>query len=84
MITRRRFELIRQRSSRVDGHRTLFFNTAGGSRKRPSKFLRVEDVPEFEGERAWFICERAPGGRWRAVQRVDRFGRAWEEEAEGA
>ncbi len=78
----RRFELIRHRSPPTAGGRTLFFSTGGASRKRRAKFLRPENVPEFDGDSAFFVCERGKDGVWRAVRRVDRLGRPYEGAAE--
>lgn len=78
----RRFQLIRHRSLPQAGGRTLFFSTAGASRKNRAKFLRPENVPEFEGESAFFVCERGRDGVWRAVRRVDWLGRPLEDAAE--
>ncbi len=64
------FKLIRCRGLPRDGAKTLFLKTAGGDRKHLPKFFRVQDVPEFEGEEAWFECERPTGGRWRAIRRL--------------
>jgi hypothetical protein len=69
-MTSRVFKLIRCRGLLKDGGKTLFFRTAGGDRRHPAKFLRPEDVPEFDGEEAWFECERPPRCRWRAVRLI--------------
>jgi hypothetical protein len=82
-MQRRHFELIRQRSQPNDGCRTLFFTTAGGCRKHPAKFLRPENVPDFEGDRAFFFCERGKDGVWRAVERTDQLRRPYTGPPEG-
>ena len=69
-MRQRVFKLIRCRGLPQDGSKTLFFKTEGGDRKHLPKFLHAGDVPEFEGEEAWFECERPPKGRWRAVRRI--------------
>jgi len=64
------FKLIRCRGLPQDGGETLFFKTAGGDRKHLPKFFSPKDVPEFDGEEAWFECARPPKGRWRAIRRL--------------
>lgn len=60
--------------------RTLHFTfgqNTGGSRRSVSAFVNVEDVPEFEGESAWFAMEKVERGNgrrwpwWRAVRQVE-------------
>jgi hypothetical protein len=53
-----------------DGSRTLSFFIRPGSRSRPWKFFRPEEVPEFEGAHAWFEIERK-GREWIFLRRVD-------------
>jgi hypothetical protein len=71
-------ELTRVREHQVDPtSRTLHFTTPGGSGHGNSRstFVAVEDVPEFEGESAWFEMELVgghPWSYWRAVRQVDR------------
>ncbi|HLK24357.1 MAG TPA: hypothetical protein VKT30_06855 [Caulobacteraceae bacterium] len=77
-MRQRVFKLIRCRGLPQDGSKTLFFKTAGGDRRRLPKFFAPENVPDFEGEEAWFECERPAGGRWRAIRRIceqERHGR---------
>ncbi len=66
----RRFHL-RRVMSRLDmpEPRTLFFVAEGGSRSRPARFFRPEEVPPFEGECAVFEAERVDG-RWRILRQV--------------
>lgn len=42
-------------------------------------FFSPEQVPEFEGDTAWFEAERVPKKGWRIVRRVDELGRPYEE-----
>ena len=60
--------------------RTLCFKfeqKTGGSRRSASAFVDVADVPEFEGESAWFEMEKVQRGDgrmwpwWRAVRQVE-------------
>ena len=71
---RRIAKLVRFRVSSEDGGNTLYFKMQVG---RLGAFLDPEDVPEFEGEEAWFELERVPKslGRpwstWRVIRPVD-------------
>jgi hypothetical protein len=65
----KRMELHRSRLLPQDGGRTIFFHTQSSSRSRPQTFFGPQDVPEFEGDSAWFECERK-GGRWHILRRV--------------
>lgn len=60
--------------------RTLQFtfpSKTGGSRRSATEFVNSEDVPEFEGESAWFEMEKVGRGNgrswpwWRAVRQVE-------------
>jgi hypothetical protein len=65
------FKLIRCRNLPQAGGGTLFFMTEGLDRKHLPKFFNASQVPEFEGEYAWFECERlSRAHRWRVVRRV--------------
>jgi hypothetical protein len=67
----RRFKLIRYRNLPEWGAQTLFFRADGGDRRRPAPFFQPNEVPEFDGESAWFEAERVPkGGGWRIVRRL--------------
>ena len=66
----KRMELHRSRLLPKDGAHTIFFHTVSSSRSRPQIFFEPQDVPAFDGESAWFECERK-GGRWRILRRVD-------------
>lgn len=55
---------------------TLHFTMPAKTQRRrcPLEFLEPANVPEFEGEQAWFELERVsarPWAYWRAVRRVD-------------
>lgn len=73
--------LTRMRASHGDPtSRTLAFTfpcTTGGSRRSATEFVNVEDVPDFEGESAWFEMEKVERGNgrswpwWRAVRQVE-------------
>jgi len=41
------------------------------SRDRPHRFLDPADVPDFEGESAWFEIEVLAGGGLRFLRRID-------------
>lgn len=79
----RRFKLIRQRNMPSAGGTTLFFTCEGGSRKYPLPIFRPDQVPEFEGESAWFEAERVPKMGWRIVRRVNEHGQPFEDDADG-
>jgi hypothetical protein len=66
----RRFKLLRYRNLPEWGGQTLFFRADGGDRRHPAPFFRPNEVPEFEGESAWFEAERVPKGGWRIVRRL--------------
>lgn len=56
--------------------RTLHFTFPGGPKARRSAvtFVEVENVPEFEGQSAWFeleLVEGHPWSFWRAVRQVE-------------
>ena len=70
----RRFKLTRQRSRENAGSKTLFFTTDGGSRKHPAKIFHPNEVPDFEGETAWFEAEWVLKRGWRLVRRVNEHG----------
>ena len=65
---------------RGSGGRTLQFtfpSKTGGSRKSATEFVSPGDVPDFEGESAWFELEKVERGNgrswpwWRAVRQVE-------------
>jgi hypothetical protein len=67
----RKFKLVRYCNLPQAGGRTLFFRADGGDRMHPAPFFRPDEVPEFEGDSAWFEAEQAPrGGGWRIVRRL--------------
>jgi hypothetical protein len=68
-----RFELFRARTLPDAGGRTLFFHTKTTDRRHPSHFFDPQEVPEFEGESAWFEVEWRDK-RWRVTRRVDEVG----------
>jgi hypothetical protein len=74
----RRFQLFRARYLPDAGGGTLHFHTRGADRRHPPHFFGPDEVPEFEGDSAWFECERR-GGRWRILRRVDESGAPWGE-----
>jgi len=56
--------------------RTLYFTFPGGRKgtRSTSTFVDPKDVPEFEGEQAWFEVELVAGkpwSFWRAVRQVE-------------
>jgi hypothetical protein len=74
-------KLTRQRERSGDStSRTLSFTFAkgtGGGDRSAVGFVSPEDVPEFEGETAWFEMEAVERGNgrpwswWRAVRQVE-------------
>ena len=72
----RTFQLRRFRNRAEAGGETLFFRAMGGDRRHPMPFFRPEEVPAFDGDLAWFLAERGPGGGWRIVRRIDPVGDA--------
>lgn len=75
VITRAVKPLTRVRQGGPDSP-TLHFTFPGGPRRSRSNvtFVRVEHVPEFEGEQGWFEMEKVsakPWSFWRAVRQVE-------------
>jgi hypothetical protein len=78
---RRVAKLTRMRQNTDDpASRTLSFTfprATGGGRRSAVEFVNVEDVPDFEGESAWFEMEKVQAGDgrtwpwWRAAHRVE-------------
>lgn len=70
-------KLTRHRMRHGDpASRTLYFTFPGGRRAYRSQvtFVAVENVPDFEGEEAWFEMELVAGtpwSWWRAVRQVE-------------
>ena len=73
-------KLTRQRTLENAGSRTLFFTTAHIGRRRHSDFFSPSQVPEFEGESAWFEAEQVPKMGWRILRRVTEHGQPYEDE----
>ena len=69
MVGTRVFELTRVTTGGEAGARTLFFQTPGLGRRSRPLFFRPPYVPAFEGDAAWFECERRKGA-WRILRRV--------------
>ena len=69
----RRTEVL-TRMKALDGV-TLAFTFPTIGRRKTCEFVRLEDVPPFEGDSATFELERtkegSPWPRWVAVRRVD-------------
>lgn len=72
-------KLIRHRTMENAGSRTLFFTTDFIGRKGRPDFFRPHQVPEFEGEEAWFEAERVPKLGWRILRRVTEQGPPYED-----
>lgn len=72
MKGRRKVALLqRVRLMEKDGGGTLHFQIMGASRP---EFLPRAEVPEFEGEEAWFELERIRGPvwmTWKVLRRVE-------------
>jgi hypothetical protein len=76
MITRR-VKLIRHRTLPSAGSRTLFFTTDFIGRKGHPDVFRPHQVPEFEGDSAWFEAVRRPKLGWQIIRRVTEHGQPW-------
>ena len=50
--------------------RTLRYFIRAGTRRSPWVWFDPGQVPAFEGEHAWFECERIKGG-WRVLRQVE-------------
>jgi hypothetical protein len=62
-------KIERLRSHADDGLRTLSYFIRPGSRRRPWKFFDPDQVPDFEGESAWFEVDRTRGA-WTILRQV--------------
>jgi hypothetical protein len=51
--------------------RTLAFMIRPASRSRPGRWFKVHEVPDFEGDWAWFECVRIKGG-WKVLRRAPK------------
>ncbi|MCA3709743.1 MAG: hypothetical protein IM658_03440 [Phenylobacterium sp.] len=67
-MRRIRRQLHRRRD--LDGQ-PLYLMIRAASRDRPHRFLDPADVPDFEGESAWFEIEVLAGGGLRFLRRID-------------
>lgn len=67
----RTYKVQRYRNGPEDSGETLFFGIFLGSRSRGHKWFRPGQVPEFDGDEAWFEVDRDKGG-WRFVRQVER------------
>jgi len=54
------------------------FTSDGGSRKHPAKIFHAHEVPEFEGETAWFEAEWVLKRGWRLIRRVNEHGQPFD------
>jgi len=63
-------KLLRRRTLPEAGGQTLFFVTEGGDRRHPDRFFSPDQVPEFEGESAWFEVDKHRG-RWTFLRQID-------------
>jgi hypothetical protein len=79
MGSRRTFELTRQRAPENAGSRTLFFTSPPLGKPGRKVFFRPDQVPDFEGDSAWFEAERVPKVGWRVIRRVTEHGQPYEE-----
>lgn len=71
-------KIRRVRTHAHEGGGTLYFKTIGGSRQNPTRFFDPDEVPEFEGEEAWFEVEPLRGPvwmTWRFLRQVDEAGK---------
>ena len=60
-------KLTRYRNRPEDGGRTLYFKADVG---RLGRFLGPDEVPQFEGDEAWFEIEGFKHGSWRVLRQV--------------
>lgn len=67
-MRRIRRQLHRRRD--LDG-RPLNLMIRAASRDRSHRFMDPADVPDFEGESAWFEIEVLAGGRLRFLRRIE-------------
>jgi hypothetical protein len=81
-MTLRRFKLIRYRALPDAGGHTLFFAADGGGRRHPAPFFQPHEVPDFEGDTAWFEGEGSRARGYRIVRRVHENGQPYEERKE--
>lgn len=75
---RRVARLTRVTTGRCEGHAGCYFTTedlpTGGNRRNKTTFLLAEQMPEFEGARAWLEVERVPAvpwAYWNALRQVE-------------
>jgi hypothetical protein len=67
----RTYKVQRYRNTPEAGGQTLFFGIDLGSRRRGHKWFNPGQVPEFEGDEAWFEIDRQRGGR-KFVRQVEQ------------
>ena len=70
MVPRRIVKLTRARALPNAGGHTLYFHYRHG---KSGRFLRPGQVPEFDGDVAWFEIETV-GGKVRILRRVTATG----------
>ncbi len=61
-------KLVRYRTLPKDGGYTLYFKADIG---RLGRFFRPGQVPEFEGEEAWFEIQNVGGGQLAVLRQVE-------------
>jgi hypothetical protein len=66
----RRIRRLLHRRHDLDG-RLLYGMIRAASRDRPHRFVDPADVPDFEGESAWFEIEVLAGGQLQFLRRID-------------
>jgi hypothetical protein len=64
------YKVMRSATLPNAGSRTLYFSVLLGSRSRGHKFFEPHEVPDFEGDIAWFEIDRSKG-QWRFVRQVE-------------
>jgi hypothetical protein len=77
MSSKQVIQVFRVRSLASDGYRTLHYRTDVGSKRSPTKFFDLDQVPDFPGEAAWFEVEPVRKGPWMSVRflrQVDVLG----------
>lgn len=72
---------VTRRLRRVTDHdgRTLHFMIPTSDRRHPSEFLSCDQVPDFDGDEAWFELEKIhakPWAFWKVLRRVEAPARS--------
>lgn len=63
------YKVERVRTLANAGGKTLYFLIRTGTRRQPTTFFSPEEVPEFDGEEAWFEIDRRRRP-WKFIRQV--------------